>query len=85
MTAAPDCMLCAHSVAYRGPDGKVDFSKKICVRMPPTPVALPAGPNQMMIQPLNPIVGRGMLCGCFEPKDASDEVAGPAEDGEKSH
>lgn len=80
-----DCLACLHTSPFTAPDGKIDFSKRICVRMPPTPVPLPAGPNQISLQSMYPVVARGMYCGCFEPKDAAEPVVAEPEEGEKSH
>jgi len=44
------------------PDGRIDFNMKMCVAVPPTPVALPAAPGQMMIKAMFPVVDKTMVC-----------------------
>ena len=73
-----DCMSCAHTAPFQGPDGRIDFSKRVCVEGPPTPVALPAGPGQVQLVPMQPIVGPGNRCDRHEavPALASEGGAG---------
>lgn len=62
-----DCMNCSHTVPYKGPDGRLDFSRRVCVEGPGAMVALPAGPGQIQLVPMQPIVGPGNRCDRHDP------------------
>lgn len=68
-----DCLSCRHAVPARAPDGRINFSMKICIRMPPTPVVVPAAPGSVSIQPMFPVVGKGVFCGEHDPRLIGEE------------
>ena len=50
-----------------------DFTARICYGAPPVPSFVPAGPGQMTMRMVRPIVKIGeRACASYQPKDASD-------------
>lgn len=71
-----DCLSCRHAKPAQGPDGRIDFNTKICVRMPPTPILLPtATPGQVSLNAMFPTVGKGVCCGEHDPRLIGEERA----------
>lgn len=61
-----DCLSCTHAAPATDPSGKIDFSKKVCVEGPPTPIPV-SGPNGPAIMAFFPVVGKGVLCSRHAP------------------
>lgn len=68
-----DCLSCRHAKPAQAPDGRIDFNVKICVRMPPTPILLPAAPGQVQLSVMFPTVGKGVVCGEHDPRLIGEE------------
>lgn len=71
-----DCLSCRHAAPAQGPDGRIDFTQKICVRMPPTLILLPTQvPGQVQLSAMFPTVGKGVVCGEHDPRLIGEERA----------
>ena len=75
MTTLPNCFACTHATILTLPDGRLDFSQKMCIANPPTPLLLPAGPNQIAIKAFWPVVTKEMVCHTFALSDNAIEEA----------
>lgn len=64
--AAPTCATCAASRLIR-PDPTAIQSQRICKRLPPVPIAMPAGAGRVQILPMHPPVADGDFCTMFIP------------------
>lgn len=80
MTDVKDCMTCAHTSSY-APTGRIDFTKRVCRGVPPTPVLMP-GPKGIAQVSLYTVVGRGDWCRLHEPREPN-VLTGPQDAGEK--
>ena len=62
-----NCMRCSHAKSFALPDGRIDFSQKLCQEGPPTPTFVGMDPARgPVIQYLWPVVNERVRCDRFE-------------------
>jgi hypothetical protein len=61
----PDCLSCSWAKPVMEPGGAIDFTRKVCQRMPPVPIVV-VGPKGPQLGIAHPTVGKGVWCGEYK-------------------